>query len=147
MADNYYIAALGDEPAVLDQVLKIAMERAPGKSATHIAQHRGALLLLWTAGSQKVCLLPEKPVFYDSSDSAGRIEAHVEKLPFKLTGKSVTGFVQGWLEAEAVYEKEPGIDGSCKKGFYVTTGDGWRMIGRIDYVVALVMPAWTMYGK
>ena len=65
-------------------------------------------------------------------------------LPVPMSGEELVPIVVKWLKEEAEYPEEPDIDGSCRRGFRITTegcSSGW------SYIMFQVLPEWILYHK
>lgn len=100
--------------------------RCPVCGGNKTVKKRDALILLW----------------HDKCE-----EFECRELPYPMDVDAVIPFLWNWLTTDAEYPPEPDIDGSCNKGFEVTTGDFWGHIEGLRYAILAVYPDFQLYGK
>lgn len=121
--DNFRIDVTADGEGMLRKAMEIAFSRHR-KAVAYLVSDEKGLVFFWSA---------------DGSDP------RVTRLPFTLDAEGASDFARRWL-AEADYGKEPGHDGSNKRGFRVYNED-WTRVGGWTYSFVAVQPAWAWYGK
>lgn len=77
--------------------------------------------------------------------SRGPIHDHGQKSLHPLNAEEALTSIMGWLRY-VEYGQEPGIDGSCKKGWRAFTESWGHVLGSSQAIIA-VQPAWALYGK
>lgn len=68
------------------------------------------------------------------------------KFPVGLTGETLGPIIKEIINDE--YPKMPDLDGSCSKGFYITTGEFWNFLDEYgSYSLAMITPCWMYHHK
>lgn len=73
-------------------------------------------------------------------------KSDVIKFPYIFNKQQTIDFAYGWLESVEPNEPEPDTDGSCKKGFQITT-DGTGCGSKDWGIFIAIKPVWIVYGK
>ena len=121
MADNFRVLVSARGDATFDAAFCLAFTSTQA-TAYRIADGGSRLVLYWHADKDTV------------------------PLPFPMDISAAKAFARNWL-SQATYGPEPDIDGDCKKGFTISTGDGWGQVDGSFYSIMEIRTTWMMYGK
>lgn len=120
--DNFEVQITACSQGALKNALKMALMRYDRAEAW--AEVEGWLVLYWMKDKDS------KPII-------------THQFPTKMNADTVLPIISSWLEEKEISEKHPDIDGSCSKGFELTTvhSRGW------SYEICRIRPIWAMHHK
>jgi hypothetical protein len=148
MSDNFQLVLRDSSRENFTLAIKLIMAQRAGGALYYASHPRNGVVLFWSKPELAVFRVPGLDGVWQGDHSSPETDfrAQVTKLPYKLTAESAPDFLWGFLR-EMEYPAEPDHDGDNEKGYHITSGDGWGMIGDSNYALLQVLPLWMMHGK
>lgn len=146
MADNFLVSVRARYEDLLPTLKLVSSDKYCEKSYSgyrivkkEYNEIKDVYHLSFSTEDRNVYIVPSLIIYYVNEEDSNQ-----KTLPFptNLKAEEIEPIIMSWLKS-IKYSSEPDIDGSCEKGFFLTT----EVIREGYFVSFMVQPAWLVYGK